>query len=111
MYVAIRFLFLFGLAACATGGSGAPDGGGTTGQDAAAIKDGPRPDGPGTPSDAPVMDAPPPADSPPPPDSGGSLFCSNNAMCTTQGECCVTLGGPMGFCAPGDVVLGVCFPN
>jgi hypothetical protein len=32
-------------------------------------------------------------------------------MCTIPGECCVTLGGPVGFCAPGDVVLGVCFPN
>src|SRR5688572_6381926 len=38
-------------------------------------------------------------------------FCSTNSQCTVAGECCVTLGGPNGFCAPGDVVLGQCFPK
>jgi hypothetical protein len=48
----------------------------------------------------------PPPDAPP-----NSIFCSSNAMCTVSGECCVTLGGTMGFCAPGTVVLGQCFPQ
>jgi hypothetical protein len=47
----------------------------------------------------------PPPDAPP-----GSLFCTSNAQCTTAGECCVTLGGTMGFCAPGTVILGACIP-
>jgi hypothetical protein len=38
-------------------------------------------------------------------------FCTANNQCTTAGECCVTLGGPSGFCAPGSVVLGQCFPQ
>ena len=41
----------------------------------------------------------------------GGLFCSTNSQCTVSGECCVTLGGPNGFCAPGTVVLGECFPQ
>lgn len=42
--------------------------------------------------------------------TSGSL-CSANNQCTTTGECCVTLGGTMGFCAPGSIVLGQCFPQ
>ncbi len=38
-------------------------------------------------------------------------FCSTNSQCTVSGECCVTLGGPNGFCAPGTVVFGECFPQ
>jgi hypothetical protein len=41
----------------------------------------------------------------------GGLFCQANNQCTVGGECCVTLGGPNGFCAPGDVVLGQCVPQ
>lgn len=41
---------------------------------------------------------------------GGGPFCAGNSECTVSGECCVTLGGP-GFCAPGDVIAGVCFPQ
>jgi hypothetical protein len=38
-------------------------------------------------------------------------FCTTNSQCTTSGQCCVTLGGPQGFCAPGTVVLGQCVPQ
>lgn len=38
-------------------------------------------------------------------------FCTTNSQCTVSGECCLTLGGPSGFCAPGTVVLGECFPE
>lgn len=38
-------------------------------------------------------------------------FCTANSQCTTSGQCCVTLGGPSGFCAPGTVVLGQCVPQ
>jgi hypothetical protein len=38
-------------------------------------------------------------------------FCSTNSQCTNAGECCVTLGGPQGFCGPGQVVLGQCVPQ
>ena len=61
---------------------------------------------------------PPPDARPPdarPPDAAidapSGPFCSTNSDCTTAGECCVTLGGPAGFCAPGTVVLGVCVPQ
>ena len=43
--------------------------------------------------------------------SGSGPFCSTNSECTVSGECCVTLGGPSGFCAPGTVFLGECFPE
>lgn len=49
--------------------------------------------------------APPPPDAPP-----GSLFCTSNASCTNAGECCFAFG-PQGFCVPGQVILGVCFPQ
>jgi hypothetical protein len=45
------------------------------------------------------------------PDGSTGPFCATNGECTVSGECCVTLGGPMGFCAPGQVVLGQCFPD
>ena len=41
---------------------------------------------------------------------GGGLFCTTNSQCTNAGECCLTLGGPSGFCGPGTVVLGSCLP-
>jgi hypothetical protein len=54
----------------------------------------------------PVNDAfVPPPDAPP-----NSIFCTTNSECTTAGQCCLTLGGPMGFCAPGTVILGACVP-
>ena len=72
---------------------------------------------PVVPIDAPPMvpiDAPPmvPIDAPPmmPPDAAPGLFCTANNQCTTAGECCITLGGPMGFCGPGTVIFGACVP-
>ena len=44
-------------------------------------------------------------------DGPSGPFCTTNGQCTVGGECCVTLGGPMGFCAPGQVVLGQCVPQ
>ena len=95
------------IAACATGGS--DSGGGTDAavrQDAANVvaSDAPRADAAVT-ADAQVSQLP---------DAGtgsGGLFCSTNPECTVAGECCVTLGGPQGFCAPGQVILGQCFPE
>ena len=47
-----------------------------------------------------------------PPDAANQgPFCTTNSQCTNSGECCVTLGGPQGFCGPGTVVLGQCFPQ
>lgn len=47
-----------------------------------------------------------------PPDAANQgPFCTANNQCTTAGQCCVTLGGPQGFCAPGTVVLGQCVPQ
>src|SRR5580765_1998923 len=44
-----------------------------------------------------------------PPDGGGDgALCTANNECTVPGECCVTLGGPQGFCAPGTVVGSTC---
>ena len=109
-------LFMAVVAACATGGKDNNDG---------QPIDAPRPlDAPAIPIDAPrvvdafvtpMVDAPPPmvdaapvvVDAPP----GGGLFCTANNQCTVGGECCVTLGGPQGFCAPGQVILGQCVPN
>ena len=70
-----------------------------------------------------LPDTPPPIDAPGPvdaavdspasmlPDAPQGPFCSTNSQCTVSGECCVTLGGPMGFCAPGQVLLGQCVPQ
>ncbi len=67
-------------------------------------------------SDAPVvkMDAGVVIDAPRPDaavDAASSLFCTDNSQCTNSGECCITLGGPQGFCGPGVVVLGACVPQ
>lgn len=44
--------------------------------------------------------------------SGGTgPFCTDNSQCTVAGECCLTLTGPAGFCAPGVVFLGECIPQ
>jgi len=45
------------------------------------------------------------------PDAASSLFCTDNSQCTNSGECCITLGGPQGFCGPGVVLLGQCVPQ
>jgi hypothetical protein len=99
--------------ACATGG--ASGGGGDDVQDPqdAAVTDPPKDSNVSTMVDAPMvkMDAPmatPDAavqpDAPP-----GSLLCTTNTDCTTAGQCCFAIGG-QGFCVPGTVILGACFP-
>lgn len=101
--------------ACATGGQSSSNGdddddvpgpadAAVTHQDASTST---LPDAPAALPDAfvPVPDAFVPPDAPP-----NSLFCSSNAECTNAGECCLTFGQPMGFCAPGTIVLGACVP-
>ena len=97
------------LGACATGGGGSDDPGA---QDAAVGIDGSTST---LPPDASVKHdggmMPMPDASTPAMDAGSGLFCTTNSQCTNSGECCVTLGGPNGFCAPGSVVLGQCVPQ
>jgi len=70
-------------------------------------------DAPNRPVDAHVADAFVQRDAPP--DSGGSVgdggLCTDNSQCAVAGECCVTLGGPAGFCAPGTVLGTTCIPQ
>jgi len=66
-------------------------------------------DAPKPPPDARPPDAHAPPDAAV--DAASGLFCSDNSQCTTAGQCCLTLGGPTGFCTPGTVVLGVCVPQ
>jgi hypothetical protein len=56
-----------------------------------------------------VLDAPAQMDAPA--DAASALFCTDNSMCTNSGECCITLGGPQGFCGTGVIVLGACVPQ
>jgi hypothetical protein len=63
------------------------------------------------PIDAPMIDAPVSMIDAGVIDGPSGPFCSSNGQCTVSGECCVTLGGPMGFCAPGQVIAGQCFPQ
>src|SRR5262245_28792589 len=44
-------------------------------------------------------------------DAPSGPFCSANAQCTASGECCITLGGPLGFCGKGIIVFGQCVPQ
>jgi hypothetical protein len=91
---------------CATGGK---DGGDQQ-------IDAPRPiDASRTVIDAPrVIDAPNVSDAPMIDaqmiDAPSGPFCATNGQCTVSGECCVTLGGPQGFCAPGTVIGSACIP-
>ncbi|NVB84499.1 MAG: hypothetical protein HOV81_39355 [Kofleriaceae bacterium] len=105
------WLFPFALVGCATGGhndsmgepSDAPTSSGKHDAAAQGFLDAPRP-----PQDAFVqLDA---QVSQTPDAGGGGLFCTTNSQCTNAGECCLTLGGPTGFCAPGTIILGVCTP-
>jgi hypothetical protein len=106
------WILSFALLACARGGQNDAtdpvDAPASSGQHDAAMQgslDAPRP-----PEDAFV---PPDAQVSQVPDAGGGgggLFCSSNAQCTNAGECCLTLGQPTGFCAPGTIVLGACVP-
>jgi hypothetical protein len=109
MSAAIRSLaFALLVVGCATGGK---DGGGQP-ADASVPRD----------SSQSVIDAPRLIDAPILVDAGidtpasmidapSGPFCSGNSDCTVSGECCVTLGGGMGFCAAGDIVFGTCFPQ
>lgn len=111
MSVALR---AFGLAvfvcSCANAGTGGVGGGDDAPKNDASVKR----DASVAHADAPVttdasVDAPPvmvdaAIDAPSGP------FCSQNSQCTVAGQCCLTLGGAQGFCAPGTVVLGGCIP-
>jgi hypothetical protein len=44
-----------------------------------------------------------------PPDS--AIFCSDNSQCTNSGECCITLGSPVGVCGAGIVIGSSCVPD
>lgn len=64
-------------------------------------------DGPGQQIDAPLQQIDAAIDAP---DQSGP-FCSDNSQCTNAGECCFNFGSGMGFCVPGDIILGQCFPS
>ena len=101
-------IFVF---ACAKGGSNVVDAmeqpidaPSSTQQDAnvSMMTDAPAPKMDGS---TPMADATAPQPDAPP----GSLFCSMNSQCTTAGECCFAING-QGFCVPGTILLGQCFP-
>jgi hypothetical protein len=113
------FVVLLIAAGCATGEMKSP---GTGGDDAPP----PMQDGPAATHDAAGGDAAPTVDTPPPPppppdapaavdaampDAPPQFFCTQNSQCTNAGECCITLGGPMGVCGKGMVILGQCVPG
>lgn len=109
--VSVAIYLLVG-GACATGGQNSGDDkidASTSGHhDASNVV---QPDAPKIRMDGGVhMDAPQVSQTPDASTSGG-VFCTGNSQCTNAGECCVTLGGPQGFCGPGTVVLGQCVPQ
>ncbi len=59
-----------------------------------------------------TVDAPPDAFIPPdaavPPDS--AFICTANSQCTNAGECCFIVSSGTGFCTPGTILGGTCFP-
>ena len=89
---------------CASAGNGSDD---PVRVDAAIVRDAPATIDAAVPVDArAAIDAPvAPLDAPP-----GSLFCTGNSQCTVAGECCLDLGGSMGFCTEGTIFLGECTP-
>jgi hypothetical protein len=98
---------------CATGGqNGGHDASVETPQDAAVnVK---QDSSTSTLGDAPHADAsvPVPDAFVPMQDAGSGSsgpFCMQNSDCTNAGECCFAING-VGFCAPGTVIAGVCFP-
>jgi hypothetical protein len=104
-------IYFLGGAACATGGQNGDDridASTSSQQDASHVVSPdaapPRDAAVSQQQDAQVVQVPQDA-----PQSG--LFCTANNQCTNSGECCLTLGGPSGFCAPGQVVLGQCVPQ
>jgi hypothetical protein len=106
-----RIAVLCSLAACAA--AGAPIG--NTGDDDDLPGDAMRePDARQAASDAPmpIVDAPPMIDAfvflDAPADAASALFCSANSQ---AGECCIRLGGPMGFCGTGIPIGDECLPQ
>jgi hypothetical protein len=99
-------LVVCGCANAGNGGSGddTPKVDASTGKDSGGTIDSPPP------IDAPLADAANVTADAAGADAGSGLFCTVNANCTVAGECCLTLGGGMGFCAPGNIVLGTCVP-
>ena len=104
-------IWLF-VSACASGGVNGgdkTDAAVTPHEDAHFVTtDAPKP----PPQDARPLDAFVPKDAPP--DAfgvGDGGICSANNQCIVSGECCVTLGGPTGFCAPGTVLGSTCIPS
>jgi hypothetical protein len=110
----MRAMFLLAMIACACATGGQGDGADTRADAAIAGPDASTsialPDAANPSLDA-GFSVTPDAYVPPAVDAGSSLFCTTNSQCTNAGECCVTLGGPSGFCAPGVVVLGQCVPQ
>jgi len=115
MSAAIRAALFTVLASCATGATP-----GNTGGDDDVPRDAPgHQDASQVTGDARAPDASPPIDAPSPVDAfvfqdaaiDASLFCSANNQCTTSGECCIRLGGPMGFCGPGIPIGTECLPQ
>ena len=49
-----------------------------------------------------------PPDAAVPPDS--AFICSSNSQCTNAGECCFIISSGTGFCTPGTILGGTCFP-
>lgn len=57
-----------------------------------------------------TFDAPIVIDAPVMIDAPSGPFCTANNQCNNSGECCLTLGQPQGFCAPGTIIFGECTP-
>jgi hypothetical protein len=55
-----------------------------------------------------IPDAMIPPDAAIPPDS--AFICTANSQCTNQGECCFIISSGTGFCTPGTILGGTCFP-
>ncbi len=109
MMRAARWLIVCVAAACAQGGVN----GGDPKMDAAVHRDvqsvapdGARPPDAGVKHDA----APPPPDASIDAGGGDGAVCSQNNQCAVSGECCITLGGPVGFCGPGTAIGSACIP-
>ena len=103
-------LFVCLVAACASGGVNGSD----SKMDAAVHRDGQSvaPDGAHLPDASTTKhDAAPTPDASIDAGGGDGAICSMNSQCAVSGECCVTLGGPQGFCAPGTPVGNQCVPQ
>jgi hypothetical protein len=120
MLAAIRAIMLLVVVGCATGTK--PGAIGDDGDDDGVSIDAPSspadasqvaPDAPVTPVDAPISmpDAFVPQDAPAQPPDAASPFCASNNECTAAGQCCIRLGGPLGFCGDGIPFGDECIPQ